>query len=593
MSGLYSNRGGSIYFASALIGNGNANHGVPRPIWDYSNGADYSANITGNVFAANFPRLASQNSFAINLLPATSVTITTFPRTNLSGTDRENIRLLAGVQDSENYVDAVIRKHVYTIWDGVPDTLPDMATCKFPAGRTPASSGVGVLQGQYLVFELGRVTDGNRVVLAESQIFQNDDYYLVTGLGSSLSLSVVDNESGADVTFVAMYVQDRLQRTGVAEQRACSHHWLSASTSRDGLGRLCGVGKATSDGTYYKDVMFRDIHSAVVVPVSNAFSHDAEKFGGVFQPKVLLSDAEGDYLGIAPEDDDTRLEEDLEPSHAEFKLRDAFMTWTGTPAGTYPGRDAHSFNDTFQGGIKAALTPGTMISRSILGPPEDGIPSWSNIAQSQEYVDVLFSVANTGFGQWLPQSVRCYPQSNGTPHSATDCVFVGEFSGHGSAQPINQAQYGVSEQTMTASGFVSVIASPSFGNLLYWDGTKWTQRYRYAAVFDVRVLYRYSQSTHQRIGSSFTIGEQGAGILSARMKWQIADGMNLDNLSVPNTYFAKALPENGLVPSGVVGKDFSIQSYPLKYVSGAWVLGSGNEQTSPPANCVAPAISLA
>lgn len=596
MSGFYSNRGGPIYFASALIEGGSPNHGIPLPVWDYSNGADYSGAVNANVVNAAFPRLADASSFAINLIPSNSVTITTSPRTTLGGTDRENIRLIAGCADSSNYVDAVIKKQAYTIWDGVPDTLPDMDTCKFPAGKTPISSGVGVLQGQYLLLEVGRVTDGTRVVLAESQIFPNDDSYLTAGLRCSLSLSILDDQYGDTVTILAMFVQDRLQRAGVAEQRACSHHWLSSSTSRQGIGCFCGVGKATNAGTYYRNVMFRNVHTPVIVPLSNAFTHNANQFGGVFQSKILLSDADAEYFGIINEDDDFRYPEDIAPSQAEFKSRSyvPFVgTATRTPTGADIGRNARIFNETAQGGMKAALTPGTRISQSILGPPSAETPSWSNVAQSQAYVDVLFSVANTGFGQWLPQSVRCYPQSNGTPYSATDCVFVGDFSGHGSSRPIDQAQYGVSEQTMTASGFVSVIASPSFGNLLYWDGTKWTQRYRYAAVFDVRVFYRYSQSTHQRINSSVTIGEQGAGVLSARMRWQAADGMNLDGLSGPNTYFAKALPESGLVPSGVAGSTTAIQSYPLKYVTGEWVLGLDTEQISPPTNCVTPAISLA
>lgn len=595
MSGFYSNRGGPIYFASALIEGGSSNHGISLPVWDYSNGADYSGAVNANVVNAAFPRLADAASFAINLIPANSVTITTSPQTTLAGTDRENIRLIAGCADSSNYVDAVIKKQVYTIWDGVPDTLPDMTTCKFPAGKTPIGSGVGVLQGQYLVLEVGRVTDGSRVVLKKSQIFQNDDLYLTSGLRCSLSLSIVDDQYGEAVTVLAMFVQDRLRRAGAAEQRACSHHWLSASTSRQGIGSFCGVGKATNAGTYYRNVMFRNIHAPVAVSLSNAFVHNDNQFGGVFQTKILLSDADAEYFGIIPRGNDVRYPEDIAPSHAEFKSRDdvPFGTATSTPFGTDMGRNARLFSETFRGGIKAALTPGTKISQSILWPPSAETPSWSNVAQSQEYIDVLMSVANTGFGQWLPQSVRCYPQSNGTPHSATDCVFVGEFSDHGSSRPIDQAQYGASAQSMATSGFVSVIASPSFGNLLYWDGTKWTQRYRYAAVFDVRVLYRYSQSTHQRINSSFTIGEQGAGVLSARMRWQAADGMNLDNLSVPNTYFAKLLPEIGLVPGGISGSTTSIQSYPLKYVTGQWVLGLDIEQISAPGNCATPTISLA
>lgn len=591
MSGFYRTRIGPLNFASALINGGNANHGVARPIWDYRNGAGYASSIGDNVFASAFPRFDTPSSFAVNLLPASSVTLTS---------DEANIRLLAGIKNGDTYIDAIVRTQEYEIWDGDPSGFPNLggssalSSSLFPAA---ALDGAGLV-GKYLLFEIGRVIDGQRTILASAKVISNDYYNTFYdgglnpyGLSYALSLSIVDQGAADDVLVVAMLRADRQRRYSEAEQQAASHHWLSASTARHGLGEHCGIGKATGAGTYYTGVMFRDIQSPVLVPVNNAYSHDASTFGGVFQPKVMLSGAEPDYLAVRGSNLSI-FPADMLPSMMEFKPQAVGGQVSELPPNGGPfTRLATSDYRTNIGGVKAALTPGTLLSQSVLAPPAAGFPSWSNVEQEPPaYIDVTTTIQQHEFGQWIPESVRCYKQdSNGDQYSATDCVYVGVFVGHLSARGIDASQFGDGQQTMIAGGNVCVLVSPSYGPRLYWDGTKWTQRYRYAAMFAVRVAFEYSQTTHQRIGGSFTIGERGVAVLTSKLTWHPADGI-LYNSRPQDQYYTKALPPIGVTPSGVADPDSRLVAARKSFVSGQWADDTPNVL---PSNCGSPAFGLA
>jgi hypothetical protein len=587
MSGFYRTRIGPLNFASALINGGNANHGVARPIWDYRNGAGYASSIGGNVFASAFPRFDTANSFAANLLPASSVTLTS---------DEANIRLLAGIKNGDTYIDAILRTQEYELWDGNALSSSDLATCLFPA----AQAGAG-LTGKYLLLEIGRVIDGQRTILASAKVISNDYYNTFYdgglnpyGLSYALSLSIVDQGAAEDVLVVAMLRADRQRRYSEAEQQAASHHWLSASTARHGVGEHCGIGKATNAGTYYTGVMFRDIQSPVLVPINNKHEHDAQVFGGVLQQKITLSGADPDYLAVRVDDNEAGVfPADMLPSM--FEIKPVFVGGQvdeRLPNGEPFTRLAASDYRTNVGGVKAALTPGTLLSQSVLAPPAAGFPSWSNVEQeSPPHLDVVLSLGQGGFdfGQWLPQSVRCYQQSNGVGYGATDCMYVGEFSSHAAARAISAELYGQAEQTMSTSGSIAVLVSPSYGPRLYWDGTKWTQRHRYAAMFSIRLLFDYAQSTHQRIGGSFTFGERGVGVVTLKITWQSGDGVNVSGSTTEGIYYTKQLPASGLIPSGIQGSDHRIVSSRQSFESSQWVAGEVNQL---PSNCLFPGFSF-
>lgn len=591
MSGQYSTRRGPLFFGAGLIRGGNANHGVMCPVWTYDNGAYYNGSpsfIMGSFGDGSIPALADQDSFSLHARPANSVSLTTTRSDNVAS---KNIRLLAAFRNASNYIDAIVRLDSYQIWSGVLGDPADLASCAFPVAGYEFPQPP--LLGEFLTFEIGHTANGTRTVLASTKVpfavsttvpFR---WSTSTFGKSDLTLTVLPVYGTTQVSVLAMLRVAWQLDYSVAEQQASIHHWLTAEVESEGLGEFCGIGKPHAGGTFYSDVMFRSIYDPHLLPLRNDYQHDASRFGGVFQPKILLSGAEPDELGIITEAQDAQLPADMLPSNFEFKSRRLSSLNRNLPNGHPQSRNGRSDSDTYPGAIKAALTPYTALSQSVLAPPADGIPSWSNIAQSQSSLTVNISTSNAEFQQWLPASVVCQPSSGGIQHAATDCVYVGSFSGHTASRSLDQSLHNDGPQTMTTSGVVSVIAVPSFGTHLYWDGTKWTQRYRYAALFMVRISYQYFQSIHQPTSGYVTIGAQGVAVWHAALSWP-DDGFVLGS---GNRLYTADIPASGLIPSGESQSNASIRGTMFRYEYGEWQHKPGFERLLPPF-CGSPQVTL-
>lgn len=593
MSGQHSTRRGPLNFCAGRIYNGSANHGVMRPLWTYENGAYYEGdnNVVMAAFAvAAIPALASPDSFSLHAMPANSVSVSSSNPALFASED--NIRVLSAVRDENNYIDAILRADNYEIWSGVPNDNADLATCAFPIASYVNAEAP--LIGEFLTFELGYTVDGIRSVLASSKVprtFSSNAWAWWSNFPfneSDLTVTVLPVHGTTRLSVFAMLRVARQLAFSPTEQQASTHHWLTAEVETASLGAFCGIGKPFSGATFYTDVLFRSITTPKLIPLRNDYQHDADHFGGVFQPKILLSGASADQMAIVTRDADAQMPDDMLPSHFEFKSRSGSGS-TAFPNGLGALRQGRSDNSTRNGGIKAVLTPGTAISQSLLVPPADGVPSWSNIAQSQESLTVNIAIQGGDFNQWLPSSVVCQLTQEGNPHAATDCVYVGTFPSHSSSRPLDQSLYADSNQVMTTNGSVAVIVSPSYGNQLYWDGSKWTQRYRYSALFIVRITYQYFQSTHQPVVGSVTVGSQGVSVIQAAIKWPSAGFV----LNSGQSLFTPDLPASGLIPPGEQNADIAFRGSRLDFLFGQWQLMQDSfYRISPPPGCSVPQVSL-
>jgi hypothetical protein len=108
-------------------------------------------------------------------------------------------------------------------------------------------------------------------------------------------------------------------------------------------------------------------------------------------------------------------------------------------------------------------------------------------------------------------------------------------------------------------------------------------------MFSIRLLFDYAQSTHQRIGGSFTFGERGVGVVTLKITWQSGDGVNVSGSTTEGIYYTKQLPASGLIPSGIQGSDHRIVSSRQSFESSQWVAGEVNQL---PSNCLFPGFSF-